>query len=108
MVMEYKRRQKKKATKHPAVAEMVGVGGSKTMGKKKTSRRFSVANVASSEWQLVMDPDTGDQYYYNHDTGATQWETPESVANALSYSTKNPSVSIQKRRCSAKCSCNYR
>jgi len=33
----------------------------------------------SSEWELITDPNTGQPYYYNKSSGATQWEVPDGV-----------------------------
>ena len=54
--------------------------------KKTLSRRFSVANVATTNWQLVMDPDSGDQYWLNNATNHTQWEQPAEIAQAIDES----------------------
>ena len=38
--------------------------------------------VQSHSWQVVDDPDSGSQYYYNNDTHETSWDKPAEVAAA--------------------------
>ncbi|CAE7915075.1 unnamed protein product, partial [Symbiodinium sp. KB8] len=33
-------------------------------------------------WDILQDPESGHYYYYNRDTGVTQWEAPEEVKEA--------------------------
>jgi hypothetical protein len=44
-----------------------------------TRRRTSCAAISGSTWDLVYDPETGDEYYFNSATGESSWELPEDV-----------------------------
>merc|ERR1712070_9658 len=44
-----------------------------------TRRRTSCAAISGSSWDLVYDPETGDEYYYNSVTGESSWDLPEDV-----------------------------
>jgi hypothetical protein len=61
-----------------------------TMGKKRRST-FSVKGIGNSDWELVLDPASGDQYYFNHVTLETSWDAPEEVQSALVYAKKEAS-----------------
>ena len=87
VIVKQKKSKKKKSTDTVIVAaetEMTMTTQSKM--KKTMSRRFSVANVATTNWQLVMDPDSGDQYWLNHATNHTQWEQPAEIEQAIDES----------------------
>jgi hypothetical protein len=87
VVIVKQKSKKKKSTDTVIVAaetEMTMTTQSKM--KKTMSRRFSVANVATTNWQLVMDPDSGDQYWLNNATNHTQWEQPAEIAQAIDES----------------------
>ena len=53
-------------------------------GKKRQT--LSTNTLCDSPWNLVIDPGTGDQYWYNKDTGVTQWEEPPAIVKALTKS----------------------
>ena len=38
--------------------------------------------AVAPEWFPYKDPNTGMRFWYNHTTGASQWETPEGVNEA--------------------------
>ena len=44
----------------------------------QTSHIPSTNEQHPSAWEAFTDDDTGDTYYYNHETGTSQWEVPES------------------------------
>eukprot|EP00039_Didymoeca_costata_P010685 m.144552 g.144552 ORF g.144552 m.144552 type:complete len:1420 (-) comp14925_c0_seq1:86-4345(-) len=50
----------------------------KTEKEKKSKSKKSKAKA--SAWQTATDPTSGKTYYFNPETGATQWEPPESEA----------------------------
>ena len=39
---------------------------------------------AMSEWSSAIDPESGDEYYYNTMTGATSWEKPKELKEGVS------------------------
>merc|ERR1719424_243860 len=39
-------------------------------------RTKSMATKTKGDWEEMKDPDTGALFYYNHKTGANQWEKP--------------------------------
>ena len=43
---------------------------------ESTSRNGNSISQHGSDWQAVVDPSSGDTYYYNSRTGQTQWESP--------------------------------
>ncbi len=38
-------------------------------------------SVRRGPWEEVRDPSVGSVYYYNHDTGVSQWDTPEEYSS---------------------------
>jgi hypothetical protein len=49
------------------MAAAAGAGGSST-GKK---------SLLEPQWERAVDPETGERYYYNHNTDESQWHTPK-------------------------------
>ena len=39
----------------------------------------SGASDGDDDWETVIDPSSGDTYYYNHSTGETSWDEPRSL-----------------------------
>jgi len=55
--------------------------------------RSGVRMMALPEgWQQVKDPASGDFYYYNANTGATQWEAPAALATSAARAAPAKSV----------------
>jgi hypothetical protein len=64
-------------------------GGGFETGKKRQT--VSVRNMCGGEWSIVIDPESGDQYYYNSRTQESQWDPPEEIRVALETSKRNNS-----------------
>ena len=70
--------------------------------RKKNNKRatvLSVRNIASSNWDIVIDPTTNEQYYFNSKTNETSWNAPDIVTEALAYSqTESHRLSIESEQ----------
>jgi hypothetical protein len=48
---------------------------------QRDNSAVSVKSVRRGPWEEVRDPSVGSVYYYNHDTGVSQWDTPEEYSS---------------------------
>merc|ERR1711865_347817 len=64
----------------------------KEWGMKRTK---SMATRKVGEWEEMKDPDTGALFYYNHKTGANQWEMPSEFTAQVQVEVDAPSDSAQ-------------
>jgi len=56
---------------------------------RRRSSCFSLMAMALPEgWEQVEDPSSGDFYYYNKNSGVTQWDAPAAAASSKPKSTK--------------------
>jgi hypothetical protein len=81
-VVYYRHRRRRAGGKYPeSQAPAIAMTSSKRgVGTPNTTRRrTSCAAISGSSWDLVYDPETGDEYYYNSVTGESSWDLPEDV-----------------------------
>lgn len=57
---------------------VVGEAPTTTGQRTEDSTKDIAQTVPASEWQAVLDPNTGMTYYHNTKTGVTQWTNPAS------------------------------
>jgi len=51
---------------------------------RRRSSRFSLMAMALPQgWEQVKDPSSGDFYYFNENTGVTQWDAPAAAASSM-------------------------
>ena len=85
VVVYRRRRERKKQPERPSVAmtEMKG-----------TKRKTISVRMCASSWSIVIDPLSGDQYYYNSETMESQWDPPEEIRVALETSKRASSSGV--------------
>ena len=89
----HKKYKRDKYPETPGVAlTSSNVGRGPTPNPSK--RQVSCASICKSAWDLVYDPESGAQYYYNPMSGESSWTLPQSInlpERSVSYSSTSDS-----------------